>query len=93
MVASENVLTKLLETGKIPTKFPRLQVQTIDVTYIGEVSGHGNWQSAFPGEEPVITQGFQMPEFRGTAPIIWSIAIVTPSLLVRMRSYSRNPAA
>jgi hypothetical protein len=35
-------ITKVLETAKIRTKFPRLQVQSIDVTYIGEVSGHGS---------------------------------------------------
>jgi hypothetical protein len=38
----DSTITKVLESAKIPTKFPRLQVQTIDVTYIGEVSGHGS---------------------------------------------------
>jgi hypothetical protein len=35
-------ITRVLESAKIQTKFPRLQVQTIDVTFIGEVSGHGS---------------------------------------------------
>jgi hypothetical protein len=33
-------LTKLLE--KIPKKFPKLHVQSLDISYIGEVSGHGS---------------------------------------------------
>jgi len=37
-----STVTKLLEKGRIQRKFPRLQVQTIDVKYIGEVSGHGS---------------------------------------------------
>jgi hypothetical protein len=38
----KTTIAKVLETAKIQTKFPRLQTQTIEVTYIGEVSGHGS---------------------------------------------------
>jgi hypothetical protein len=41
-LARSRTVTRLLENAKIPTKFPRLQVQTIDVTYIADVSGHGS---------------------------------------------------
>jgi hypothetical protein len=33
---------QVLEHAKISTKFSKLQVQTIDVRYIGELSGHGS---------------------------------------------------
>ena len=35
-------VTQILERTKIATRFPRLQVQSIDVCYIGDVSGHGS---------------------------------------------------
>jgi len=61
-------------------------VPVMSVNYVYQRAwGSGNWQSVFSGEEPVITQGFQMPEFRGAVPIIWSMVIVTILLLVRTR--------
>ena len=39
---TEATFVKALESGKIQSKFPRLQVQSLDVKYIAEVSGHGS---------------------------------------------------
>ena len=41
-MSSQGTLTRVLESGKIPTKFPRLQLQVLDIRYIAEVSGHGS---------------------------------------------------
>jgi hypothetical protein len=35
-------IIQVLEHAKISSKFSKLQVQTIDVRYIGELSGHGS---------------------------------------------------
>ncbi len=35
-------MTQILQRAKIPTQLPKLQIQTIDVRYIGELSGHGS---------------------------------------------------
>jgi hypothetical protein len=35
-------IVQVLERAKISTKFSKLRVQTIDVRYIGELSGHGS---------------------------------------------------
>ena len=35
-------ITQLLERAKVPAKFAHLQVETIDVRYVGELSGHGS---------------------------------------------------
>jgi hypothetical protein len=35
-------VTQLLEKAKISSKFPSRQLETLGVTYVGDVSGHGS---------------------------------------------------
>lgn len=35
-------ITQILERVRIPTKFPKRDIEPIGVTYIGEISGHGS---------------------------------------------------
>ncbi len=41
-MAKRRQIFQVLEHAKISSKFSKLQVQTIDVRYIGELSGHGS---------------------------------------------------
>ena len=41
-MSEASTVTKYLEKARIQTRFPRLQVQTIGVVFIAEVSGHGS---------------------------------------------------
>lgn len=52
-------------------------VPVMSVNYVYQRAwGSGNWQSVFSGEEPVITRGFQMPEFIGTTTMVSSLTII-----------------
>jgi len=42
IVPDQQQLERILESGSVRQKFPRLQVQTLDVKYVAEVSGHGS---------------------------------------------------